>query len=235
MRRADRLFRILQYLRGGRLVTARCLAERLAVSERTIYRDIRDMTLCGVPVEGVAGVGYMIRGGFEVPPLMFNRDEIGALVIGARMVESWTGKVLAASARVALAKIEAALPDGLRSELDSSRLFALNSKNDDTTGDTLELVRRAIREHRKLECTYRREDDETSTRVLHSLALYFWGRVWTLVAWCERRQDFRSFRLDRMTSLYLSEERFEETPGQALSDFLASFAKEALPRHSASR
>ncbi|MEE9428087.1 MAG: HTH domain-containing protein, partial [Paracoccaceae bacterium] len=91
MRRADRLFQIVQYLRGGRLLTAATLAERLEVSERTIYRDIADLIGSGVPIEGEAGVGYLMRSGYDLPPLMFNRDEIVALVAGARMLRAWGG------------------------------------------------------------------------------------------------------------------------------------------------
>ncbi len=118
MRRADRLFQIVQHLRLRRTrTTARELARKLAVSERTIYRDIQDLGRSGVPIEGEAGVGYILRG-FDVPPLMFTREEIEALVVGARMVEAWTTEQLSAAARHALQKIEAALPERLKAELD---------------------------------------------------------------------------------------------------------------------
>jgi len=99
VRRADRLFRIVQILRTGRLVTARRLAERLEVAERTIYRDIRELSLSGVPIEGEAGVGYLLRSGFDIPPLMFTREEIEALVAGARMVSTWGGEGLSGCMR----------------------------------------------------------------------------------------------------------------------------------------
>ena len=105
MRRADRLFQIVQYLRGGRLVTAARLAERLEVSERTIYRDIADLQSTGVPIDGEAGIGYIMRSGFDLPPLMFTRDEIVALVTGARMVRAWGGTAMIAAAEEALVKI----------------------------------------------------------------------------------------------------------------------------------
>jgi biotin operon repressor len=110
MRRADRLFQITQYLRGRRLTTARQLAQWLSVSERTVYRDIRDLSLSGVPVDGEAGVGYRIKPGYDLPPLMFNADEIDALVIGMRMVQAWGGPQLGASAASALAKVVLACP-----------------------------------------------------------------------------------------------------------------------------
>ncbi len=109
MRRADRLFQIVQYLRGGRLLTARTLAERLEVSERTIYRDIADLIGSGVPIEGEAGVGYLMRAGYDLPPLMFNRNEIVALVAGARLIRAWGGASMAQAAEEALVKIDAVL------------------------------------------------------------------------------------------------------------------------------
>jgi len=112
MRRADRLFQIVQYLRGGRLVTAAMLAERLEVSERTIYRDIADLQSSGVPTDGEAGVGYLMRDGYDLPPLMFTRDEVVALVAGARLIRAWGGAGMARAAEEALTKIGSVLPDG---------------------------------------------------------------------------------------------------------------------------
>ena len=110
MRRADRLFEIVQHLRGDRLVTAQMLADRLEVSVRTIYRDVRDLQTAGVPIDGEAGVGYLLRPGFQLPPLMFTLAEIEALVVGARMVEAWAGRSLAGAAAEALVKIAAVVP-----------------------------------------------------------------------------------------------------------------------------
>ncbi|WP_140054401.1 helix-turn-helix transcriptional regulator, partial [Oceanospirillum sanctuarii] len=123
MRRADRLFQIIQYLRNRRLTTAKWLAEKLEVSERTIYRDIQDLMLSGVPIEGEAGVGYVLRRGFDIPPIMFTKDEIEALVIAARMAKTWAGTKLARSTENALDKIEAVLPDNLKKELAKPRLY----------------------------------------------------------------------------------------------------------------
>src|SRR5258705_4116050 len=124
MRRADRLFQIVQFLRGRRLTTAAFLAGRLGVSLRTVYRDVRDLSLSGVPVEGEAGVGYRLRSGFDVPPLMFTLNEIEALAVGARMVEAWGGPVLADSARTAIEKIVAALPADPRLAVGKTRPYA---------------------------------------------------------------------------------------------------------------
>src|SRR3954468_20404255 len=125
MRRADRLFDILQHLRGGRLVTARRLAERLEVSERTIYRDIADLQASGIPIDGEAGVGYLLRSGFDLPPLMFTEAEIEAASLGLRMAAAWGGARVAAAANEALIKVEAVLPDRLASKLADTRLYAV--------------------------------------------------------------------------------------------------------------
>src|SRR3954453_22079768 len=124
MRRADRLFRIVRILRGGRLQTARMLAEKLEVSERTIYRDVGDLQASGMPIEGEAGVGYTLRRDMDLPPLMFTRGELTALVLGARLVRAWGGAETVAGADQALQRIEAVLPADLRNEFDSILLYA---------------------------------------------------------------------------------------------------------------
>src|SRR6266705_1648901 len=144
MRRADRLFQIVQFLRGRRLTTAAHLADRLGVSLRTVYRDVRDLSLSGVPVEGEAGVGYRLRAGFDVPPLMFTLNEIEALAVGARMVEAWGGPVLADSARTAIEKIVAALPADRRLAVEKTRLYAPAFHVDGRSMQQLESVREAI-------------------------------------------------------------------------------------------
>src|SRR5205807_4810527 len=155
MRRADRLFQIVQFLRGRRLTTAAFLAGRLGVSLRTVYRDVRDLSLSGVPVEGEAGVGYRLRAGFDVPPLMFTLNEIEALAVGARMVEAWGGPVLAESARTAIEKIIAALPADRRLAVEQTRLYPPGFHVDRKSMQRLEPVRAAIRARRVLKLDYR--------------------------------------------------------------------------------
>ena len=219
MRRADRLFSIVQLLRGGRRVTARHLAERLEVSERTIYRDVDELTLCGVPIEGEAGRGYRLPASFEIPPLMFERHEIEALVVGVRFVEAWCGPGLAASARSALARIRGAVPAALIERVDDARVFAPRFARG-AGPPHFEVAHRAIDESRRLAIEYAAEDGTSSARTIRPLGLYFWGKVWTLAAWCEMRTDFRSFRLDRIAAPHLGE-RFEGEAGKTLDDFLA--------------
>lgn len=202
MRRADRLFQIVQYLRGGRLTTARDLAEKLEVSERTIYRDVADLIGSGVPVEGEAGVGYVMRGGYEVPPLMFTRDEVVALVAGIRMVRAWGGLEMAKAAEEALIKIEAVLPESARARADGVQIYALSDWSISAEARArLDVIDRAIELKIKLILAYEDVDGQVTGRQVRPLGLFFWGKVWTLVAWCELRDDFRMFRVDRIQDL----------------------------------
>lgn len=226
MRRADRLFEIVQLLRGGRLVTARQLAQRLELSERTIYRDIRDLQTAGVPIEGEAGVGYVLRGGFDIPPLMFTRGEIEALVLGARLVQAWGGQLLATGATEALAKIEAVVPEKLRGQIAATPLYAPGLAMSDELRRRVDDLNRATQERRIIAFAYTRADGAGSKRRAWPLGLHFWSGVWTLSAWCEERDDFRTFRLDRMTRLDVLDERFRSVPGRTLRDYLKRVAEE---------
>jgi len=220
MRRADRLFRIVQLLRSGRLQTARHLAEKLQVSLRTIYRDVQDLQLSGVPITGEAGVGYTLRRDFDIPPLMFDREEIAALVLGARMVQAWGGMQLTEAANRALRKIEAVLPTDLRERIDEVLLYAPGFRVSPELRSRLDALHSAAQERRIVLIAYAREDGQQSIRRVHPLALYFWGGTWTLAAWCELRNDFRSFRIDRMEHLESLSELFTPKAGQMLADFL---------------
>jgi predicted DNA-binding transcriptional regulator YafY len=220
MRRADRLFRIVQLLRSGRLQTARNLAEKLQVSHRTIYRDVQDLQLSGVPITGEAGVGYTLRRDFDIPPLMFDREEIAALVLGARMVQAWGGMQLTEAANRAIRKIEAVLPTDLRERIDDVLLYAPGFRVTPEVRTRLDALHIAAQERRIVLIAYAREDGQQSVRRVHPLALYFWGGAWTLAAWCELRDDFRSFRVDRIEHLDSLDEKFIPKAGQMLSDFL---------------
>jgi len=219
MRRADRLFRLVQVLRARRFATARSLAEALEVSERTVYRDVRDLSLSGVPIEGEAGVGYALRRDFDMPPLMFDFEEIEALTAGARMVQAWSSPALAKAAQSALDKIAAALPADKRIAMDRTKLFAPSFHVDRELCKVLDTMREAIVGSRRLAFAYKDESGRESQRTVRPLGLYFWGQRWTLAAWCESREDFRSFRLDR-TSAVGAGARFPDEPGKRLDDFL---------------
>ena len=221
MRRADRLFEIIQILRRRKLVRARELAEALEVSERTIYRDIRDMAASGVPIEAEAGVGYVLRGGFDLPPLMFGEQEIEALVLGARIVESWADPELALAAGDVIAKVEAVIPERLRDHMAQTALLAPAAHFAEPISVDPSKLRRALRQRFKLQFAYSDEGGRATRRTVRPLALAFYGPVWLLTAWCELRDDFRSFRLDRISDLEVLDERFRPEPGKTLHDMLA--------------
>jgi predicted DNA-binding transcriptional regulator YafY len=221
MRRADRLFEIIQRLRGDRLVTAGALAERLEVSVRTIYRDVRDLQASGVPIDGAAGVGYLLRPGYQLPPLMFLLSEIEALVVGARMVKAWAGRDLAASAEEALVKIGAVVPPERMRAAERVPIFALGFRVQEVERLNLDLLAKAIDERRRVHFAYRDADGGASERTVRPLALHFWGQVWTLASWCELRRDFRTFRIDRAERIVPQEDRFPNETGKTLDDYLA--------------
>jgi len=219
MRRADRLFQIVQYLRGGRLLTAQVLAERLEVTKRTIYRDVADLIGSGVTIEGEAGVGYVMRDGYEVPPLMFTSDEIVALVAGARLIRAYGGSGMARAAEEALVKIEAVLPDEARARAGKVGVHAISGDTfSDTVRAALDVLEQASNDRTRVEIAYADEAGQVTQRVLRPLGLWFWGKVWTLVAWCELRNDFRMFRVDRMEGITLLD-RFRDERGKRLRDF----------------
>jgi predicted DNA-binding transcriptional regulator YafY len=219
MRRADRLFQIVQHLRGGRLVTARILGEWLEVSERTIYRDIADLQSTGVPIDGEAGVGYIMRSGYDLPPLMFTRDEIVALVAGARMVRAFGGAAMARSAEEALVKIAAVLPDAEKDRIARTEIHAPLYVVSQPDREKIDVIERAIEARTVLTLDYQDESASTSRRDVRPLGLWFWGKVWTLVGWCELREDFRAFRIDRIGCLTPAGRSFRHERGKQLADF----------------
>ena len=212
MRRADRLFQLIQILRTRRSATGAQLAEALGVSTRTVYRDVRDLCASGVPIRGEAGVGYRLDAGYELPPLTFNADELEALALGMRVVEAWAGNELAAAARQAMTKVEAVLPVALRAVLARSALFVPGGARADALTKEMTLLRRAIDARHRIRFRYQRADGCATERTVCPVALYFWGRVWTLAAWCELRESYRSFRPDRMEQVVLLDTSFDDQP-----------------------
>ena len=227
MRRADRLFQIIQRLHHELAVTARHIADELDVSERTIYRDMQDLSLSGVPITGAAGSGYRLMKGFHVPPLMFTEEELAALLIGARMVQAWTDQGLARAAHQAMRKIEHVIPEHLKPELERQDILVPDFVAHPVVAQHLTLLRSSIKEQWKAQFDYIREDGLSSTRTVQPLGLFCWGKVWTLVAWCELRDAFRHFRLDRMTNIEVPNEHFVPQPGRTLADFLANLCNDA--------
>lgn len=224
MRPADRLFQIILLLRHGRVVTANALATALEVSERTIYRDIADLVKSGAPIDGEAGVGYRLRRGYQVPPLMFTGDELEALVVGAKLVQAWGDPALGKAAAQAMARIEAVLPQALEQKVGASsrRFLALDCLQPAPLREPMEMLRAGMESGRKLRVAYRRGDGELSQRTLWPLGLVFWGHCWTLGAWCELRESFRTFRVDRIKQVELLDAAFDDRYGHLWRDYLAS-------------
>jgi len=216
MRRADRLFRLVQLLRSRRLVTAQWLAGELGVSKRTIYRDIRDLEYSGVPIQGEAGVGYQLQRGYELPPLTFNAAEIEALVLGARIVATHGDEEIAMAAKSAMEKVEAVLPPALRGVLAKTALFAPGWGS---APEALGPIRRAIGDRRKIHFTYKTPKGVESERTVRPLALYYWRTSWSIAAWCELREDYRNFRPDRMGEYTILKETFPEDDGISVEAF----------------
>ncbi len=221
MRKADRLFQIIQILRSHRLVTtARFLAQELEVTERTIYRDIKDLILSGVPILGEAGVGYVLQKGFDLPPLMFTDDELTAITLGARLVESWSDQSLANAAKLAIQKIKTVVPERLQSRFEQENLFSPFRQIKPHVAQTLADCRLAADKKQKIQIHYCSLSDIKSSRTVLPLGLFFWGTAWTLAAWCELRGAFRTFRVDLITDVVTLDIQFQDTVGKTLKDYI---------------
>lgn len=222
MRRADRLFLLIHALRGRRsALTAQHLADTLSVSLRTVYRDVSDLQRSGVPIEGEAGVGYMLRKGSDIPPLMFTPDELEALVVGTRFVRAFGGVRLGREAAAALLKIEAVLPQELRERSAHTRIFAPEVKRMENSG-LIDDLHAAVTGAQVLRMSYRDNDARPTEREVEPLCLAFWGGSWTLGAWCRLRCDFRNFRPDRIVEYAPTGETFLETRERGLQAYLAA-------------
>jgi predicted DNA-binding transcriptional regulator YafY len=218
--RSERLLALIQALRRHRRpVTARQLATELSVSVRTIYRDIETLVAQGASIAGEAGVGFVMRPGFMLPPLMFRDEEIEALMLGSRWVAQLPDAPLARAAADAVAKIMAVLPDRLRHRVEDAGLFAVPRTPAALDRIDASIVREAIREERKLRIAYLRDDDHDTVRVIWPIAIAFFERVRVVVAWCELRQAFRHFRSDRITSAELTGERLPRRRTELLTEW----------------
>ncbi len=226
MRRADRLFQIVQHLRARRLTTAAQLAGFLGVSERTIYRDVRDLSLSGIPVKGEAGVGYCVDRSFELTALMFTREEVEAVVVGLRMVQAFGGPRFRAAAVPALDKIILALPKHRRAEIDGPQIYAPLYNAHRATDQLIETMRAAIDDRAVLALAYIDNNGKETRRVVRPLALTFWGSTWTLGSWCDLRTAFRNFRLDRVRNCTRTGSFFADEPGKTLADYMRAVGAE---------
>ena len=209
MARTERLLELIQALRRHRRpVSGQTLSDELGVSLRTVYRDIQTLVGQGASIDGEAGVGYVLRPGFVLPPLMFSDEEIEALVLGARWVAQQKDKALARAAADAIAKIAAVLPDDLREGIATAGLLAGPGPEPKPELVDLGPIRQAIRTERKLVLRYTDRKGERSRRTVWPIALGFFQQARVLAAWCEMRRDYRHFRTDRILALHLTEQRY---------------------------
>lgn len=222
MRRSDRLFDIIQRLRTARgPMTAAALAEELEVTTRTVYRDVATLQSRRVPIEGAPGLGYVLRRGFDLPPLMFTIEEIEAIAVGARLVARTGDPGLQDAAASVLSKVTVVLPDSLRGQLAAPPLFVSGSGAPVSERVDLAMVRQAIRDEHKLDITYADEKGAETQRVIWPIAMAYYVQATLIGAWCELRQDYRHFRADRIIALTVLDECYPSDNGRLMAEWLA--------------
>jgi predicted DNA-binding transcriptional regulator YafY len=230
MRRADRLLRIIQILRRHRRpVRGQTMAEEVEVSLRTLYRDIADLITDGVPIRGEAGIGYVLGEGYDVPPLMFNADELEAIMLGLRWVARRGDSDLSRAALDTSAKIGAVLPQQLKPLLFDSGLLAPPVYFKMVDSVDVSALRQAVREQRKVELVYRDENGKDSERVIWPIGIAYFDAQRLVIAWCELRKDFRSFRTDRMVKAAVSKDKYTERRKALLKRWSESQARGGSP------
>jgi predicted DNA-binding transcriptional regulator YafY len=225
MRRADRLFDIIQLLRSAKVpLTAATLATELEVTPRTVYRDVATLQARRVPIEGAPGLGYVLKRGFDLPPLMLTSDEIEAIVVGARLLRRTGDAGLQEAAARVLSKVEVVLPEALRGYLASPTAFV--SERGAPAGADLSVIRAAIRDERKLHIDYVDEQGRTSARTIWPFAVAYYVEATLISAWCELRDDFRHFRADRVQGLTVLDIGFPVSGRTLLADWLKRFSRD---------
>ncbi len=223
MRRADRLIKIVHFLRHRhRAVTAQRIGEEFEISTRTVYRDLQDLMDSGVPVSGEAGVGYVIDKKYYLPPIAFDADELEAIGLGMNMVRQWTDDQFAAKANSAMEKIYAVLPVDLKRDLEQITTYAMPGEPELPWEVSFSAVRECIREKRKMCIDYRDGKKQQTTRIVRPLALMFFSPVWVVAGWCEKRNDFRHFRLDRIVNLHHCASLFNDDNEKNLAAYVHS-------------
>lgn len=231
MRRADRLFQIIQVLRRSRApITAEAIAAELETSKRTIYRDIADLISQRLPIRGEAGVGYVLEDGLDMPPLMLTPEEVEAAVLGAQFVALRGDAGLARAAEDLLAKIRTVIPERLRPLVVEPAIRAAPTRQVLPDGLDMAAVRGAIRAGRKLVLRYADEQGQESRRTVWPFAVGYYETTRLLLAWCELRQDFRSFRTDRVLGADFLEEAYPERPARLRAEWARSRAEQGKAR-----
>lgn len=222
MRRADRLFDIIQRLRtASRPVTAAMLANDLEVTLRTVYRDIATLQARRVPIEGAPGIGYVLRKGFDLPPLMFTIDEVEAIAVGARLVHRLRDPKLQEAAEAVLAKVSVVLPERLRPHIAETPIYVSPGMAAEVQGADLAEIRAAIRDSRKLYIAYTDEGGRRTNRAIWPIAMAYYVDVTLVGAWCELRGDYRNFRVERITASRVLDEHFDQDNGRLFAEWSA--------------
>ena len=224
MRKADKLFQLTNLIRAKQPITAERIAEELEVSVRTVYRYIDDLSVSGIPIYGTTGIGYQLLDGFELPPLNLTEKELDALVLGVKMVSSWTGDTLSESASSLASKIEAVLPKQLRVGY-SKTIYAPNLLDREKDKQAWELLYQAIKHSNPVAIDYQALDDKQTSRTIYPLGLFYWGGKWTVGCWCTLRAAFRTFRLDRIGSIKVETGKYPKDKTVNLEAYLASVKK----------
>ncbi|WP_308814705.1 YafY family protein [Sphingomonas sp. GV3] len=220
MRRAERLFRLVNELRNRGVSRAEDLAAHFEISVRTVYRDVAHLQASGLPIEGEAGVGYLLRPGFDLPALTFTYEQLDALAMGLSFVEVAGDASLSEAAREVRGKLQASLPAPDKRKLENAPLFA--SRRDGRAPPLLKVVRRAVREARVLRLRYGDAEGQPSERRVRPLAVWAFTDGWLFAGWCELRNDFRAFRLDRVSAIEETDVHFADIPTQNLQAYLAA-------------
>jgi predicted DNA-binding transcriptional regulator YafY len=231
MRRADRLFDVIQVLRTAKKpVTASALAEELEVTVRTIYRDVATLQARRVPIEGAPGLGYVLRKGFDLPPLMFTVDEIEAITVGAKLVRRLRDSELQHAAGRVLDKVKVVVPESLRAHMAEAPFYVSRGDAAEPRGVDVAQVRAAIRDRRKIRLSYLDEKGHRTRRTIWPLAMAYYVDVSLIGAWCELRKDFRNFRVERITASRVLAARFQDHNGKLLAEWLALPKERAVAR-----
>ncbi len=221
MNKAERLFHLTNVLRARRsAITAEQLADKFDVSVRTIYRDLQALELSGIPIDGEPGVGYLLRPGNTIPPLMFDSNELQALLLGIRMVRAFTDEGLAKGANRAEDKILAVLPEHLKQKAADQPYVVPVLERDHDKRQLHERIRHSCERKLKLRFDYRDAENRMSERVIWPLGIVGWGEHWTLLGWCELRADYRNFRFDRMDNIDVLDESFQVTRSRSLQHYM---------------
>jgi len=220
MRRNDRLYELIQILRDGRLHRAQNLADKLKVSVRTIYRDMDALIASGVPVQGERGIGYMMTAAITLPPLNLTMTELEAFHLGMDVVSKGKDADLALAAKSLVEKFDVVLPEDRSAPATGWGFSAASLKDTGKGFEHMPVLRAAVRMQHKVQASYRNDAGKLTERVLRPLQLEYWGRVWTLISWCELRDAFRVFRVDRMQQVTVLPSQFGDEEGKTLSDYL---------------